>query len=157
PLFDPVTEGILHGKQLLAVSADEGDSWGPWQVVPTPSLTGCATTGPVVAWPDGTLAYAFESFKDYDDPRPAQHGAWLLVSRDGGRSFAPPFLVARDPDNRVYYWDQRLCPARTPGEFVALFWTHDRGQKKDLHVHFLMASLRDGERAVGLPRDTGIP
>ncbi len=157
PLFDPVTEGILRGKQLLAVSADEGDSWGPWQELPTPGLTGCATTGPVVRWTDGTLAYAFESFKEYDDPHPARHGAWLLISRDGGRTFAPPFLVAQDPANQVYYWDQRLCPTGTAGEFIALFWTHDRGQQKDLHVHLLRASIRDGERAAGLPRDTGLP
>jgi hypothetical protein len=157
PFFDPATEGVLHGKQLLAVSTDEGESWGPWQVLPTPGLTGCATTGPVQRWPDGTLAYAFESFKEYDDPRPAQHGAWLLVSRDGGRTFSPPFLVAGDPSNQVYYWDQRLCPTRTAGEFLALFWTHDRGQKKDLRVHLLQASIHDGGRAASVPRDSGIP
>ena len=28
PLFDPVTEGILRSKQLLAVSVDEGQSFG---------------------------------------------------------------------------------------------------------------------------------
>src|SRR5262245_30530866 len=42
PLFDPVTEGILRSRQLMAVSADEGNSWSPWTVVPTPGLTGCA-------------------------------------------------------------------------------------------------------------------
>jgi len=31
-----------------------------------------------------TIAFAFESFKEYDDPRPARHAAWLLVSHDGG-------------------------------------------------------------------------
>jgi hypothetical protein len=151
PLFDPVTEGILHCKQLLAVSTDEGDTWGRWRVVPTPGLAGCAVTGPPVLWADGTLAYAFESFKEYDDPRPARHAAWLLVSRDGGHSFAPPFLVAQDPAARVYYWDQRLCPTGAGGEFVVLFWTHDREQKKDLRVHLLRGSIHDGERARGAP------
>jgi hypothetical protein len=157
PLFDPVTEGILHSKQLLAVSTDEGDTWGPWQVLPTPGLAGCATTGPVVRWPDGTIAHAFESFKEYDDPRPGRHAAWLLVSRDGGRTFAPPLPVAQDPAHRVYYWDQRLCPTRASGEFIALFWTHDLQQKKDLDVHFLRASIHDGDRARGVPRQTYIP
>src|SRR5438034_427424 len=64
PLFDPVTEGILRARQLLAVSTDEGDTWSPWRVVPTPGLTGCGTTGPVVRWADGTIAHAFESFKE---------------------------------------------------------------------------------------------
>ena len=105
PLFDPETEGLLRSKQLLAVSGDEGETWSPWAEVPTPGLTGCATTGPVLLWDDGMLAYAFESFKEFDDPRPARHAAWLLVSRDGGRTFGPPHLVARDPANRRYYWD----------------------------------------------------
>lgn len=157
PLFNPETEGILRSKQLLAVSADEGDSWGPWQVLPTAGLTGCACTGPPVRWSDGAIAFAFESFKEFDDPKPARHGAWLLVSRDGGRSFEPPFLVAQDPRHEVYYWDQRLCPTRTPGEFIDLFWTHNRQEKRDLNMHFLRASINDGQRAKCAPRATTIP
>ena len=30
PLFDPVTEGILRSRQLVAASPDEGESWSPW-------------------------------------------------------------------------------------------------------------------------------
>ena len=156
PLFDPATEGILHSKQIVAESSDEGDTWGPWRVFPTPGLTGCGMTGPASRWPDGTIAYAFESFKEYDDPTPARHGAWLLVSRDGGRTFDEPYLVARDPANAVYYWDQRLCVAGPNGDFVALFWTHDRAAKRDLNVHVLRGSLRDGPPRE-LPRPTPIP
>jgi hypothetical protein len=155
PLFDPVTEGILRSRQLMAVSTDEGDNWSTWRELPTPGLTGCATTGPVTAWPDGAIAYAFESFKEYDDPRPGHHAAWLLISRDGGRSFEAPFLVAQDPQHRIYYWDQRLCPTEAPGEFVALFWTHDLQAKRDLNVHILRASI-DGP-IKELPRPTSIP
>lgn len=157
PLFDPVTEGVLHGKQLVAVSADEGESWGPWHVLATPGLTGCATTGPVLRWPNGTLAYAFESFKEFDDPRPARHAAWLLVSRDMGRTFGSPLLVAQDPNHCLYYWDQRLCPAGPDGEFIALFWTHDRQQQKDLCVHLLRGCIRDGARERVAPQPTNLP
>src|SRR5437764_6764248 len=155
PLFDPVTEGILRGRQLLAVSTDEGETWSPWRVVPTPGLTGCGTTGPVVRWADGTIAYAFESFKEYDDPKLGRHAAWLLVSRDGGRTFDPPHFVAQHPEHRLYYWDQRLCPGTAPGEFIALFWTHDLQEKRDRNVHLLRSSL--GERTRELPRETNIP
>jgi hypothetical protein len=155
PLFDPVTEGILHSKQLMASSSDEGDTWSPWRVLSTPGLTGCAMTGPPLRWPDGTIAFAFESFKEYDDPNPAHHAAWLLVSRDAGRTFDAPFRVAQDPQNTRYYWDQRLCPAGDPGEFVALFWTHDLRAKKDCNVHFLRASIRD--QGSELLRETNIP
>jgi hypothetical protein len=156
PLFDPVTEGLLRSKQLLAVSGDEGDNWSPWTVVPSPGLTGCAMTGPVTRLAGGAIAYAFESFKEYDDPSPTQHGSRLLVSHDGGRTFEPPFLVAQDPHHRVYYWDQRLCPTPTPDEFIAMFWTHDRDEKRDRNVHLLRASLRDGKGAKHLPHETTI-
>lgn len=156
PLFDPITEGILHSKQLMAVSNDEGESWTPWSVVPTPGLTGCALTGPPLKLADGAIAFAFESFKEFDDPGPPRHAAWLLVSRDGGRTFVPPFLVAQDPQHRVYYWDQRLCATKTPDEFIALFWTHDRNEKRDRNVHLLRGSLRAGVRN-SLPRETTIP
>lgn len=156
PLFNPVTEGILRSKQLMAVSTDEGETWSPWQELPTPGLTGCASTGPVSLWSDGTLAYAFESFKEFDDPAPARHAAWLIDSRDGGRTFDPPRLVARDPEDRIYYWDQRLCPTSTPGEFIALFWTHDRLDRCDRNVHFLRSSIGESGETVS-PRGTPIP
>ena len=157
PLFDPVTEGILRSKQLFAVSTDDGDSWGPWSVVPTPGLTGCATTGPVVEWSDGTIAHAFESFKEFDDPRPARHAAWILASRDGGRTFSEPLLVGQHPEHKIYYWDQRLCPTGSNGEFIALFWTHDLEHKRDLRVHLRRGTI-DGPAIRATPiRETTIP
>lgn len=135
PLFDPETEGILHCRQLMAISSDNGQTWTDWETVPTAGLTGCAATGPVLQWADGTIAFAFESFKEYDDPSPAKHGAWILPSRDGGRSFEAPVLVAQDPQHKIYYWDQRLCTTGPRGDFLALFWTHDRTLQQDLTVH----------------------
>lgn len=157
PLFDPVTQGILRSKQLLATSADDGQTWSAWRELATPGLTGCSATGPIVSWPDGTLAFPFESFKEFGDPLPGNHAAWLMVSRDGGDSFSRPLLVAQDPLHRVYYWDQRLCATHRPGEFVALFWTHDLLAQKDCCVHIRRASL-SGEAVVGDGiRETSIP
>lgn len=157
PLFDPETEGILRSKQLVAESADEGDTWSEWRTVPTPALTGTAITGPVLRWPDGTIAFAFESFKEFDDPRPPTHGAWLVASRDGGHTFQPPHLVAQDPGQQVYYWDQRLCVGDRPGDYVGLFWTHDRTAKRDLNVHLLRGNLQQPESARQQPTATAIP
>jgi hypothetical protein len=156
PLFDPQTEGILRSRQLVAESSDEGRSWSAWRVVPTPGLTGTAITGPVLKWADGTIGFAFESLKEFDDPSPARHGAWLLLSRDGGRTFDPPHLVAADPRQQVYYWDQRLCVGREAGEYIGLFWTHDRGEKRDRRVHFVRGSLHDSEPMRRQPVETPI-
>jgi hypothetical protein len=157
PLFDPQTEGILRSRQLVAESADDGQSWSPWREVPSPGLTGTAITGPVLKWADGTIGFAFESFKEFDDPSPPKHGAWLVVSRDGGRTFEPPHLVAADPQQQVYYWDQRLCVGREPGEYIGLFWTHDRAEKRDRRVHFVRGSIQQAETARRQPAETTIP
>jgi len=145
PLFDPVTQGILRSKLLLAESRDEGLTWSAWRELPTPGLNGCAGTGGTVVWPDGTIAYPFESFKEFDDPRPGHHAAWMIVSRDGGSTFSEPLEIAKHPEDLVYYWDQRLCAADRNGEFVALFWTHDLATKCDLSIHFRRAMLMNGD------------
>ena len=85
PLFDPETEGILHSRQLKCYSSDEGSTWSPWEELPVSGLSGCSSTGPLLQWNDGRIAYPFESYKEFDDPAPAAHGAWLLVSRDNGK------------------------------------------------------------------------
>ena len=156
PLFDPVTEGILRSKQLLSVSADDGITWSEWRELSTCDLKGCTLTGPVLQWSDGTIAFPFESFKEYGDPNPGRHAAWLMVSRDLGETFSPPLLVAQHPEHAVYYWDQRLCAGPQPGEFTALFWTHDLAGRCDLNVH-LRSGVVSGDRIAVKPiRTTAI-
>lgn len=157
PLFDPVTEGILKSKQLLAISTDDGLTWTDWQVLPTGDLKGCAMTGPILQWSDGTIAFPFESFKEFDDPRPGRHAAWILLSQDGGRTFSDPILIAQHPEHSVYYWDQRLCTGQQPGSLTALFWTHDLQHQRDLNVHIRHAQI-DGTTLVAGPiKETSIP
>ncbi len=156
-LFDPVTGGLLVSKQLRAFSTDEGQTWSAWEELLTPGAKGCSSTGPIVQWPNGLIAYPFESLKEFDDPNPSVHGAWCLLSTDRGRTFGPPVLVARDPANEIDYWDQRLCAAGDQGEFIALFWTHDRKSKQDLSVHLRKGSLGGNGLARTPVVPTGIP
>lgn len=157
PLFNPTTEGILATRILFCTSTDEGDTWDAWTELATPGLSGCAITGPIVQWPDQTIACAFESFKEFDDPQPVDPAAWLIISQDKGRSFGSPWQVARHPRQEKYYWDQRLCPTQTSGEFIAMFWTHSRKQQRDAHVHLIRASINESPAAAGQPVETNIP
>lgn len=156
PLFDPETEGILHSRQFAAESRDGGLSWSAWREVPTPGLAGCSLTGPVLRWPDGTIGLAFESYKEFDDPRPARHAAWLMVSTDGGATFGPPLLVAQHPEHAVYYWDQRLAAGPRVGELVAMFWTHDLAERRDLTVHLRRTTVDDLRAPAAQPAATSI-
>jgi hypothetical protein len=144
PLFDPVTEGILKSKQLIAFSSDKGETWTKWKEAPTPGLTGCAISGPILNWPDGRTAVSFESFKGYDDPRDIKPAAWLLPLANGNATFHEPVMVTTCPSGNVCYWDQRLCVGNEPGEFFGFYWTHDRVQKKDLTVHACRGTLSEG-------------
>jgi len=156
PLFDPETQGILHSRQLLSESHDDGATWSDWREVPTPGLSGCSSTGPIQQWPDGRIALAFESYKEFDDLSPATHGAWLMVSHDKGRSFDAPFLVAQHPEHRIFYWDQRVCQGNDTDESIALFWTHDLKEERDLTVHLRRFSVSD-RQTTPVIMDTGIP
>ncbi|MFM8986936.1 MAG: sialidase family protein [Planctomycetia bacterium] len=148
PLFDPATSGILPARVLVAESGDGGGTWSDWRTLSTSGLRGSTLTGPVLRWSDGTLAVPFESYRECDEPEPRHHSAWLMTSRDGGRSFDEPLCVARHPEDRVYYWDQRLCAGPRPGEFTALFWTHDLVDQRDLTVHLRRCRL-DGAGIAG--------
>jgi hypothetical protein len=150
PLFDPVTEGILRSRQLLSVSTDDGQTWSPWRELSTGDLKACALTGPVLQWPHGLIAFPFESFKEYDDPEPGRHAAWIMVSRDRGATFSSPLLVAQHPSHEIYYWDQRLCAGSGLGDFTAMFWTHDLVGKRDLNVHLRQCAVV-GDRIVAGP------
>jgi hypothetical protein len=156
PLFDAETQGVLHSRQVMATSDDRGRTWSPWRIIPTGDLTGCAATGPSLIWSDGAIAHTFESYKEYDDPRPARHGAWLLISRDGGATFPERHLVAQHPAHSIYFWDQRLCTGREPGEYFACFWTHDLEKKTDLTVHLRHGTIGDGNAPIESIRATSM-
>ena len=65
--------------------------------------------------------------------------------------------MAKDPNGRIYYWDERLAAGPKPGEYVGLFWTHDLEQKKDLNVHFCRAEPAGAGFRCGPIRATEIP
>ena len=137
PNWSVYPESMAHNKQLAAFSDDDGESWSAWRQVGIHELEGIScSTGPILKWADGAIAYPFESYKEVHEPVPEfTHGAWMTVSRDGGRTFGRPLLVAQHPrHSKIFYWDQRLCAGRRHGEFIALFWTHDLEKKQDLNV-----------------------
>ncbi|MFN0195129.1 MAG: sialidase family protein [Planctomycetaceae bacterium] len=146
PLFNPETQGVLHSKQLYCSSEDAGLTWGKWQELPLPGLTGTAISGPTLHWPDGTIAFSFESYKEFDDPTPGRHAAWLAVSTDNGKTFPRRHLVAQHPEHKVFYWDQRLCTGQNAGDYFAFFWTHNLELQQDLTVHFRKGNINDASR-----------
>jgi len=148
---NPETAGVLPMRVLLAESPDGGETWGPFRNVDVRPEVGCAVTGPVFALADGALALPYESWKEYHDPSPGNHVAWVRLSFDGGETWPEKAIVATDPDGRVFYWDQRIARHPDSGQLVAMFWTHDRELGIDIENHIAWGSANGREWTIPSP------
>ncbi|MCA9858231.1 MAG: exo-alpha-sialidase [Thermomicrobiales bacterium] len=136
----PETAGVLEMRNLIAVSTDGGATWSGWQEVELGPEAGCSCTGPIFEIESGVLAFPYETWKSYEDPRPGSHTASLRLSRDNGRTWNERIIVAADPDERIFFWDQRIAVHPGTGELVAMFWTHDRQAGADIDNHIAWSS-----------------
>ena len=140
PYANPETQGTLPAKILVAESDDAGHSWSPFREVPLHPHPRGAVTGSVLVLRDGTLALPYEAWKEYYDTSPGVHHAALRLSSDGGKTWAGPVIVAHDPQNQLFYWDQRLSINPEDGRLIAMFWTHDRKAQQDVPIHVAWGS-----------------
>lgn len=155
PYFNETTEGLLDTRVLLSISDDHGQSWSPPRLMDTsPFEVPTPLTGPVLRFPDGALACQFELNKPYEDPAPWRHASVLMFSEDGGLTWPRHSVVTQDPDNRVFYWDQRPS-VLADGRILDVFWTFDREAAAYLNIH-ARESL-DGGRTWSSLWDTGVP
>jgi hypothetical protein len=139
PWVNQETQGLLPMRDYLTTSRDGGRSWGEPRVVDLPHPSS-SVTGPLIRLPNGDLAQPFEHWKAYDDPAVGRPRALLRFSRDGGATWTGEAVVAADPDNRLYFWDQRLAAHPATRQLVAMFWTFDRVHNHDLPIHIAWGS-----------------
>lgn len=135
PFFNPETEGLLDTRVFLSVSENGGESWTqPEPVDTSPFNVPTALTGPVLALPNGELALQFELNKHYYDNSAWHHAAVLMFSKDGGKSWPEYVYSAKDPENRIFYWDQRPGILED-GRILNLFWTYNYKESRYLNIH----------------------
>ena len=98
-------EGILDSMYLLR-STDRGNTWGEPEPFGIPSLAYWSHTGKksVVELPDGTWLLIFSGRSPVD----RTGGAYVARSRDQGRSWGEPSVVAYDPDQRIGFGEPPL-------------------------------------------------
>jgi hypothetical protein len=135
PFFNETTQGLLDMRIFLSRSRDDGQTWGLPSLVDTSPLD-CPVpiTGPILRMPSGELACQFELNKHYDDPSVWRHRSVLMFSKDGGRTWPDHVFTSADPENRVFYWDQRPAVMRD-GRILDLFWTYDTVTATYLNIH----------------------
>ncbi|TMD26251.1 MAG: hypothetical protein E6I94_10870, partial [Chloroflexi bacterium] len=136
PWVNQRTLGLRPMRSYHLRSLDGGWTWSERRPFDTAPHPGASPTGPLVRLADGALGQPFEHWKEYEDPNPGRPAALLRISGDDGRTWTTEAVVARDPDDRTFYWDQRLAVHPGTGELVAMFWTHDvaTGTDRDVHI-----------------------
>ena len=129
-LYNGATDRVLPTKLVMTRSEDQGRTWNPYKTLTTGSLGGPALSGPTVHIPGKGWLVPFENFQ----PGKGTHSAHALFSSDG-KSFDRILQVARDPSNRLWFFDQRHAWCPTTRRLVAMFWTYDRTTERDVDVH----------------------
>lgn len=153
PLANPETTGVLPMKCLVAESSDGGHHWGELREVSLRPHRGASLTSEIIRLDDGNLLLPYESWKDWDDVTGTQ-SANVRLSQDEGQTWSDPVTMASDPEQKRYYWDNRLAKDPETGRLVALFWTHQPKEGLDDVIHIAWAEP-DGTRW-SPPRSTGI-
>ena len=154
PFFNEETQGLLDSRLFTAISRDGGARWGELRRVDTsPYDVPTPITGPTLLLPSGEWACQFELNKHYEDTSVWRHASVMKFSRDRGASWPEHAVVAQDPTNRVFTWDQR--PGLLgDGTLLDLFWTYDTATATYLPIH--AAASRDNGRSWTAPWDTGL-
>jgi hypothetical protein len=140
PLFNGETEGCLPMSVLVADSADNGQTWSTWRVVPVPDDIGPASlTNTIVKLPDGILALSIESNKHYLDAGKWQQRVVMLFSADNGQNWSTPVNSGFDPSGRTFNWDQRAAVS-PDGRLATFTWTYDSQEQRYRNIHRRISS-----------------
>ena len=155
PFFNEKTEGLLDTRIFFAESEDGGETWSTPRLMDTsPFNIPTPLTGPVLLLPNGDWACQFELNKHYYDKAVWRHSSVLMFSKDGGKSWPQHVIASNDPENRIFYWDQRPS-VLSDGKILDLFWTYDNHLGRYLNIH-ARESLDNG-RNWSVIWDTGVP
>lgn len=152
PFFNESTNGLLDSHLFTAISHDAGITWSkPQYVNKQPFDCPAPMTGPILLLPDGRWACQFELNKHYEDLAPWEHRSVLLFSSDRGATWPSHSITSSDPENRIFYWDQRPS-VLADGTMMNAFWTFDTRTSKYLPIHTRVS--RDGGQSWSDYHDT---
>lgn len=155
PFFNEKTEGLLDSKLFLSRSDDGGITWlEPEWIDTIPITVPTPFTGPILVLPNGDWALQIELNKHYYDTTAWRHASVLMFSKDKGRTWKEYSVTSNDPENKIFYWDQRPG-ILSDGTILDVFWTYDNKNAKYLNVH--ARESKDNARTWSALWDTGLP
>lgn len=162
PFFKESNQGLLDCKIFITRSVDDGDSWSTLQYAGTEPFENLSTpiTGPMMTFRDGESMVQFELNKPYDSDEVWRHLSVLQFSKDDGKTFYRHSIPAADPENNIFYWDQRPM-ILSDDTLVDFFWTWDNASNTYFNIQVSLSKDRGmswtGALDTGLPGQPGQP
>jgi len=158
PFFNEQTHGILHSLIAISYSNDNGETWTKPAIIDLPGINDVvepALTGPILLLKNKKWACQFEINKPYNAAYPWRHSAILMFSTNYGKSWDKEYSVAaNDPENNIFYWDQRPS-IFSDGTIFNLFWTYNNKTNTYENIHARKSS--DHGKTWSPIWNTGIP
>ncbi|MFA6109182.1 MAG: sialidase family protein [Candidatus Latescibacterota bacterium] len=153
--------GLIPNEPVLLFSGDGGRTWTEPAALRLPAGMLATPAQGVVELTDGTWLATFDQWPAYGDPGPYRPRMLALSSRDRGRSWSEPAVMADGAGEGKGFWHGRAIRLQD-GRLYALFWAADMTQAAqgpvDLSLHYAFADptgLRwDRPRPTDLPGQT---
>src|SRR5690606_921545 len=130
-----------------------GQTWSSLRELDTHPVVQPCGNGPMVRLPDGQLLVAFESYKAYEDRSPWSSRSCIVTSRDDGKTWDAPRVLAEDPQHFRFFWDQHVHCLHD-GTLVDLCWSDDRRDLARSEIYAMTSA--DLGITWSVPKSTGI-
>ena len=138
-LANPENLGFVPTETLLLWSEDAGHTWAApsrWPPLVGPSFELCC---PIVPLRDGRWFLPTSTWRGWDGDCPNGMKMVAFVSHDGGRSWPEYRDVMRDPEQRIIYWESKICEM-PDGRLLAVAWVYDQVAAADLPNHYAISA-----------------
>ena len=138
-IYTPDADTIVPSRMITAESSDGGRTWEDYRSIDMGGWKCPVLAGPIVRIPEKGWLVTFEKQEPEREGGPSLHSAHAVITPDG-RQFDRILDVARHPEDRVFYYDQRQAVHPGTHDPVAAYWTYDRKAEKDLDIHLSWGS-----------------
>ena len=130
PMSHPETAGILPTRYLVTESFDVGHTWSSIREVDLTPCRGHSLTDRIIRLKNRQLMMPYETWRLWDEEKFHQ-AAKVRLSHDEGKTWSDPIVMASDPLQEIYFWDNRVAIDPQTGRLVAMYWTYNTKQGID--------------------------
>jgi sialidase-1 len=148
-LANPVNIGMVPTDLLVVRSKDWGNSWEPEELISPPligpSFEQCC---PILPLRDGRWLWPTSTWRGWDGYCSNGMKMVALVSHDKGKTWPDYMSVMDRNEDKIIYWESKIIELKN-GLLVAIAWTYDEKNGKDLPNHYTIS--RDGGKSWQVP------